>query len=285
MINEPSEIAMLLQDTTLAGRQVSSVTADRSGNNAFLVSLTANDDHLNVWTELRNLVATTGRYPQIVLDMFLEFLPMIDDAETMLAMADSSGQRFSDLRVTEGPYEFPVEEWWELVATEQRFGSRPATGDLGPLDGMDPIKLSRILFDWERATFGDEGVLGRRVADLNPWFTHGEFSLVLWPTADPDAVVSYIGFWPTDDDSRMLASLINDLRHWRLTYGAELVANFQTMLQFVVANPPTDLDAAYQVATEHYQVAEAGFQLSGDVVHHYAADMVAATHWALHDRP
>lgn len=285
MMDEVSDIVAAIQTTSLAGRPVSTVEVDNSGNLAFAVALSDEDDHLKIWSELRRLVPDTGRYPQIVWDMFLDLLPMNDDAESMLRRADQIGRPFSELREPEETFQIPIQESQEIAATDRRFGSVPDAILLEQYANVGPEALSHMLWDWERATFSDQVVLERASPDPEPWFTREAFSVLLLPTKDPDAVVAYIGFWPTDDEPDLLAGLINDLRHWRNTFGAELVANFSTMLQFVVADPPGDLDTAYELATQHYGVARVGFQLSGEVIHHYAADLVGMKRWMLHDRP
>ena len=85
-----------------------------------------------------------------------------------------------------------------------------------------------------------------------------------------------------------IRKLLEDGYHVRGTVrngGFFFIANYGTMLQFTVANPPDDLDTAYQLAKEHETIATSTFAPAGIVRRHYAADLVGRTRWLLHDRP
>jgi hypothetical protein len=75
------------------------------------------------------------------------------------------------------------------------------------------------------------------------------------------------------------------LHHWSDRFGAELVAHYGTMLQFVVDRPPTTLDDAFIVAWQQELVAECTTVKPGVPVRHHARVLVGRERWFLHDRP
>lgn len=75
------------------------------------------------------------------------------------------------------------------------------------------------------------------------------------------------------------------LRSWGKRFGAEIVAAWGTMLQFVVARPPVTLDEALDLAFEHDRVAPSTLPLPGVAIRDHARALLHRDTWFLHDRP
>lgn len=79
--------------------------------------------------------------------------------------------------------------------------------------------------------------------------------------------------------------MITVLEYWRRAYGAELVANFGTMLEFVVARPPETLDAAWELAVQQDLIARSTLAGRGVTIRDHARTLISRPTWFLHNRP
>jgi hypothetical protein len=68
-------------------------------------------------------------------------------------------------------------------------------------------------------------------------------------------------------------------------YGAELVAHFGTMLQFVVSRPPQTLDQAFALAVQQNAVAPCTLALPGVSLREHVRALMCVDKWFLHERP
>lgn len=107
--------------------------------------------------------------------------------------------------------------------------------------------------------------------------------LVLLPTPQGENALAY-EHWYGLERGRV-EGFIALLRRWREQFGAELFAHYGTMLEFVVAQPPQDVDAALPLAREHYLAAPCTLALSGTPLRHHALGLVGHGDWFLHERP
>jgi hypothetical protein len=82
-----------------------------------------------------------------------------------------------------------------------------------------------------------------------------------------------------------LAGVIAVARHWRTKYGAELVANWGTMLQFHVNRPPTTIKDAFDLAHEQAVLAPDTTILPNVSLRDHARALLGRTEWFLHERP
>lgn len=107
--------------------------------------------------------------------------------------------------------------------------------------------------------------------------------LVLLPTPHGENALAY-EHWYGLERGRV-EGFIALLRRWRERYGAELFAHYGTMLEFVVTQPPADLDAALALTREHALAAPCTLDLSGTAQRHHALGLVGHGDWFLHERP
>lgn len=117
------------------------------------------------------------------------------------------------------------------------------------------------------------------------WFVPSSMpvALLFLPSAEgPDALAYLHWYAAIRHDS---ASFVAILRRWRQQWGAELVAHYGTILQFVVERPPQDLQSAHKLAEEQVIVAPCTTGLQGVDLSSHATALLNRRTWFLHERP
>jgi hypothetical protein len=98
--------------------------------------------------------------------------------------------------------------------------------------------------------------------DYDDWFipTGRESHLLFLPTPQGPESLAYLDFYAIEHGVMGVTAerLIAVLSLWEERYGAELVANWGTMLQFVVSRPPATLDEAWELAVDIDLIAPSG---------------------------
>lgn len=180
--------------------------------------------------------------------------------------------------------EWEAENWdeilsWQLDNTRRRVGRIPE--DFGRPD-PDQLALERRLLAWEE---DQAPTKGREDGGHIDWFTPDDpCSLLLLPITQPEHAVAYVSFYGADGEGGH-ERLIAILRSWRERFGAHLVANWGTMLQFLVVRPPRTLEAAFALAVEQSLVAPSTLSLPGVTVRDHARALLDRGEWLLHERP
>ena len=149
--------------------------------------------------------------------------------------------------------------------------------------------LDRWLMDWEEERRPTTGAVGGQHLE---WFFDPEGARLIFSCASsgPRALAyqEFWGFAPSDERGRdhyLLDSLVAVLEYWEEDYGAQLVANWGTMLQFVVERPPRTLHAAWPLAREHDLIAGDTFRRAGLSTREHARALIDRGDWLLHSRP
>jgi hypothetical protein len=172
----------------------------------------------------------------------------------------------------------------ELAVTRQMFGDAPSEDEVRAALGEAPgeLALDRWLLEWEK----DRGPSAFDGPSHMEWFVpEGQRTYVLLADApNSETAMARLDFWGYEVGLAP-ERLVGLVRSWRERFGAELVANWGTMLQFVVHHPPADLEAAYALAVEHYEVAPETMLLPGVPIREHARDLVGRGSWFLHSRP
>ena len=75
------------------------------------------------------------------------------------------------------------------------------------------------------------------------------------------------------------------LDDWEQRYGAELVANWGTMLQLVVSRPPGTIEDAFALACEHQVFSVSTLGLPGVSIRNHARSLLHRHDWFFHERP
>jgi hypothetical protein len=155
---------------------------------------------------------------------------------------------------------------WQLDSTRTRCGVAPAQEKvLAALRDPDRKRyrwsasdgspsehdLEYWLFDWEER---ETPTPAPEMVDHDDWFVAPELEshLLFLPTPRGPESLAYVDFYAIEQGvSRVTAErLIAVLTLWEGRYGAELVADWGTMLQFVVSRPPDTLDEAWELAVD-----------------------------------
>ena len=174
---------------------------------------------------------------------------------------------------------------YDLNATRGRCGLAPSEADVLaalPSD-VSELALNRWLLGWEEDTpHGSEPVVDDTYLS---WFTDAGW-LTFLPTPCGSESLAYLDFWgeegvPGATTSRLVAIL----ELWSRRWGAELVAHWGTMLEFVVTRPPQSLEQALEVAEQHYVIAPDTLVLPGVPMRHHARALIGRDAWFLHERP
>ena len=238
---------------------------------------------LDVWRTVRALVPTTGRWPVAVLPDASWYLVADGAPEQAARLADavpSHGDALSDW-VDDLPWDADL-----LVRyLERRF---PAALGLGRrlVEEVGAPTTEPVRVDWlYRELLADPALRAqvevRHLQGTQQWHRPSELvALALLPGAHGWLAPAVLCFHSWQEPDRAVA-LAAALRRWEDRYGAELVAHWGTVLQLVVARPPSDPDVAYALAAELKDVG-------GSLQHHryeLALALPGSDAWMLHDRP
>lgn len=177
----------------------------------------------------------------------------------------------------------------EPQRTQDQFGDAPTSDEVQAAVAQyqikSPVAFERWLFAWERHRFGDAQALRCTDVSYLDWFdAHArQLTLLLIPTPKGWNTLAYLHWYGALTSTTPVA--IQFLEHWYRTYQAELVANYGTMLQFVVGRPPTSPEEAFQLAWEQEALAECTLVLPGVSIREHARALLTVDRWFLHERP
>lgn len=263
----PAEFQRLLQGTALQGLRWLQVPVPGSAEHAWAAPIPVPDRH-RLWRDARALVEQSGRWP-VVTTLWSGAGDAVDPAQ----LADDLFMRFP---YEQGPTLDDITPRGLIASSRavdvDRFLSRLDL-QADALDDADAVQA------WMAQSHADaDAASGRQDAfePANAW-------LVLLPTRYGENALAYMHWYgmergPAD-------GFIALLRRWRERYGAELFTHYGTMLEFVVRQPPADLQGALALACEHERVAPCTLALPGIPRGHYALGLVGHGEWFLHERP
>ncbi|GIH02781.1 hypothetical protein Rhe02_08480 [Rhizocola hellebori] len=274
MISDPNEIAAVFAHSPLAGLRV-----EAEDNGCFAVRGIDPANILPAWQAARDTVPLHGRWPLCRVggawdhtrDISAETLADFDTA------ARSLNPWYGDFRLDREDVELDDDE--VALWTPDFHGADLLTAAGQQLEAPTLETLNRWIFE---RILTDPGLLAQahQVADgyvgTQWWYQPSQADLWLLPTPLPHMAP----VWTTlfDADQLQLGAV---LWQWHQQWGAELVANWGTMLQLVVRRQPTLGDAAWDLALQHKAAAT-----------HQEADtwalalaLTRSDAWFLHRRP
>ena len=279
-MEDPDEIAAVLRGTALAGQPI-----EEGLGETWVVTGIEPSRLLPAWRAARATVAETGRWPVVTMDDQLWQDPTTEDIE---ALAEESR--------TLDPW--TVYRWWGERADIQphdlhlHLPDFPAPNDVDQARRDLSLPTSLLTVErwmWERI-LADPVALEHAWQRAAPyvgtrhWFTPpGQVQIVLLPTPDQWLAPTWFDYFGATEivDGRGRAGLAAAMRQWQRQWGAELVAFWGTMLQFVVTRQPSLGEPAWQLALEHLAV---GGSLQPDSWQ-LALALTRSDAWFLHDRP
>ncbi|MEU6072962.1 DUF4253 domain-containing protein [Micromonospora sp. NPDC047074] len=276
VMDDPDEIAAALRGTALDGHPV-----EEGIGNTFLITGVVPEQLLDAWRAARSALPETGRWPILTGPGELCHEPT---AEEVAALAHAAR--------TLDPWSV-YRRWHDDEPISEEALDRHLTSslnvDLGPLARRElTLPTTRTAIErwiWE-LLLTDPALAerGHRIAasfvGTRTWYTPREVQLVLLPTSTQwlaPAWISYFGATRPQGTEGLAAAI----RQWERQWGAELVACWSTMLQFVVTRQPEPGEQAWQLAKQLLAVGGnlqmAPWQL--------ALAVTRSDAWFLHDRP
>ena len=152
--------------------------------------------------------------------------------------------------------------------------------EVGP--SPDRLDVERWLLDIELA-IGVSRKFGDNDSYLN-WYQPEAVVMLLLPTTIPWQSGAFVGGFEWGSPHTDLRTAL--LHRWHGRHGAELGANWGTMLQFVVRHPPATIEEAWAVAYEVSLIwPDTAGGTSGVATRRHARDLVGRHDWFLHYRP
>jgi hypothetical protein len=243
------------------------------------------DDLLPAWEAARALLPETGRWPVLVTEWGDEpqwtgtsAAPGEDDLLLLDRAARTTDPWWSAVRPGEWPVSieqtpYLARGWSGVdVAVEAALQVTPGT----TRDDLDYWIYQRVAGD---PLLADRVVRGaRRVVTADYWYTPDNVSLVLLPVESPWLAPGWVSYHGTLGRDNVLAAV---LWQWRQRWDAELVACWDTMLQFKVGRCPAPGDEAWNLAGQLKSLA-GNFDINRWEL---AVLLPHAETWFLHDRP
>jgi hypothetical protein len=310
-----------LDGTWLRARRAIALPIPESTESAFAVEIRS-DDLDRVWNEAASLAEFAGRWPLVsatvgtgrgpdwasairAQDFFCRFEYTLETGretapEAIVRAADGVviSAFLLQLDIMRRQQERELAELFskrkganslllhEVDCTNYAFGSAPSADTVFAGIGQDNASnrhmVERYLMRWESERwYRWDPSLARM-----PWFDlaeHGYLVLLFLPVRCSWDALAYLHWFGAERFPTSSAIALG--RHWQRLYGAELVAHYGTMLQCVVARPPSNPESAWPLACEHDLFSPGTLAPSGTRVRHYAQGLVGHDRWFFHDRP
>lgn len=289
------QLQSLLAEGPLAGREVTAVPIEHSDDELLAVRLDPSE-LLDAHQAAKAVLDRSGRWPVATLtwggdvsDVLRTGFNQVGTVADVLAR-DSVRVETARDALERGLLDSGLspQDWADVQrrAAERAVGSAPPTDEILAGVGSEPTErdFEQWMLEWERAN----GAPDTDPGGTQEWFDPParDCWLAFPPTDTGEDVLAYLPFWAEENVVGATPEvLIAFLRSWREQFGAELVAHWGTMLQFVVSNPPTTFDEAWTLAWDHHRVAPCTNILPGIHVREAARSLVGADRWFLHERP
>lgn len=265
MIEKLEELQAALEQTSLEGREAIRLDVLDTREAAFAIRIEP-DEVLSAWRVARGLVGATGRWPVVV-----SCIGPLDGGDEMA--------------------------WRDRVVTADLFSRTEFEGDPPGLDvspaavidrsrsaAVDPFVDSLLADHPEEYLSAESTVPDEHLGGHLEWFEPEEATaIILLPRATSEAALAYIGFFGAWGDGAV--AFVALARRWREMYGAELVAHYGTMLEFVVEHPPASFEQACTLAREQLAFALCTTYLPSLTLGDHARSLVGRDTWFLHQRP
>jgi len=276
MMDDPEQIAAALRGTALQGHPV-----EEGLGGTFLVADVEPAQLLDAWRAARSATPTTGRWPVLtgVGELYVE---PTDDDIAALEQAARTVDPWSVYRrwgadepvsVDDLRLYVPSPPTVDLVARAARELTLPMTRAAVERWTWQTLLADPVLTEWGHRQ--SAWIVGTRT-----WYIPQEVQLVLLPTPKQWLAPAWIRYFGAGDP-RMWEALAAGIRLWEQQWGAELVACWATMLQFLVSRPPAAGEQAWQLAQQLKAVG--GSLQMGPWQLAFAVTRSDA--WFLHDRP
>jgi hypothetical protein len=320
MIESLPKLAEILAETPLAQQQFAEVEILDTGENAFVVEVNS-ANALEAWHILQNLKTKIGRAPVLLAEfeagsnwqqsvkhkteIFSRFpyefelynsrhtdqeispQAIINRAKTLdlESVLESYSQREEVYSSSEQLRE-EIER--DVDFTQQNYGIAPTVSEVvNALQDKKQtlIQIESFLFHWENNHVETSNLETSVYLDYLNWYEpNSGLGIILLPTLNNWDALAYISFFGAEGFGET-EKMMTVLQSWQQRFGAELVAHYGTILQFVVQHPPSTLEAAFQLAWEQYMIAPCTLELPGITLREHARALLQKQRWFLHERP
>lgn len=178
---------------------------------------------------------------------------------------------------------------WLIASSQRNFGRAPTEQDI--LSRMssgeisDYFGLNEWFLRWQVKNIGLER-LAEEDRTCMSWFEPTEpqlEQLILLPVIAGPHILAYLHWYGACNN--LTPPSIKMLMIWQDLYGAEITAHYGTMLHMNVAAPPTDIESAFELATQIEAFAPCTTALSGVSLPELAIGLIGRKTWFLHERP
>jgi hypothetical protein len=246
---------------------------------------------LTTWQRLREAVPRTGRFPLAMSNEYGEVDDLFEQLELQREGVSPPMDWAAQQAVVEGV------DPWGVYDPSDRFGHDVPDDQVRhyvphgdeqlaaqAVHELPPPRTLRAVTRWSydlirtRPELGDGYDFTWRVSRA-AWYEPSAVGLVLLPSPHPWMAGIWGGFWGAWGDRAH--ALPAAMRAWHARWGAEPVANWGTVLQFLVARPPTAADEAWSVAEQILTIAESNHE----DIWALALGLPHGHHWLLHSRP
>jgi hypothetical protein len=288
MDHELLRVRQALTGSVLAGRELTPVAIPESPDLGFEITVSI-DELVPAWAAARARASVLRRWPVAIAEdepYSRFFFEGSDDRSPGAVLRRASRLNPREVLDRDPDDDIP---WEDLVQrgreeTERRVGCAPARADI---DAAVPIHNERAL-EYFLLRFEEDRrpMTGPEPGGHLTWFTHGmdRCRLQLVPVTRGAHTLAYISWfgasWPPYHEGA-----IRVLEDWEQRYGAELVANWGTMLQLVVSRPPGTIEDAFALACEHQVFSVSTLGLPGVSIRNHARSLLHRRDWFFHERP
>ncbi|BAL89325.1 hypothetical protein AMIS_41050 [Actinoplanes missouriensis 431] len=272
-MKDPHEFMAAFRGTALDGHMVEEGPAG-----IFVVEGLDSTALLPLWHAARAAVPVTGRWPVIT--------GLEDTVDLDREPAPEECAAFAAAAQTLDPWavfsERPDFEAWQVSSyLDACLGPDAGRRDDPRLGGITRRGLDRWVYDQMLA---DPVLAGRGIArgamltSTRGWHAETDAQLVLLPTPAQWLTPLWLSYYGAGRDRESLGAAILE---WEQRWGAQLVASWGTMLQFLASRPPSDSEDAWGLAGQLMAVG-------GSLQHEQwelALALPRGEAWFLHCRP
>jgi hypothetical protein len=275
VLNDPQEFMDALRGTALDGHVV-----EEGLGGAFIIEGLDSTAMLPLWRAAREAVPVTGRWPVMTS---LDYPEVQEPGPEEVAVFAVAVQASNPWMVFNGRGRGDYEAGQTSSYLDVCLGPGAGRRDDPRLAGITQAGLDRWVYEQmlaDPALAARGMVRAARLSSMEDWFLESEVQLVLLPTPAQWLAPRWLSYYGADRDKGHEA-LGAAILQWEQRWGAQLVASWGTMLQFLASRPPTDPEDAWQLAGQLMAIG-------GSLQHErweLAMALPRGDAWFVHDRP
>ncbi|MEU4560434.1 DUF4253 domain-containing protein [Actinoplanes sp. NPDC023936] len=242
VMNGPQEIMDALRGTAFDGHAV-----EEGPGGTLLVEGLDSSAMLPLWRAAREAVPVTGRWP--VMTCF-DYLEVQEPGPEDVAAFAAAAQALDPWVVFDGRGRADYEAWQISSYLDACLGQGAGRRDDPRLAGITQAGLDRWVYEQMLAdpALAARGLArGAHLSSTKNWFPESDAQLVLLPTPAQWLAPRWLSYYGAARDKGH-ESLGAAILQWEQRWGAQLVASWGTMLQFLASRPPVDPEDAWQLA-------------------------------------